>query len=79
MKVFVQYKMINYYLSCSKVTKRGCLVVLGAVFQDMLGRLWILKCLRTGQHEYCGFLYGYILQEVMTMKINILKSDSAWW
>ena len=37
MKVFVQYEMIKiYYLTCSNVTKRGCV---GAVFQDMLGRL----------------------------------------
>ena len=37
MKVFVQYEIIKiYYLTCSNVTKRGCV---GAVFQDMLGRL----------------------------------------
>ena len=41
MKVFVQYEMIKiYYLTCSNVSKRGCV---GAVFQDMLSRLYDIE------------------------------------
>ena len=77
MKVFVQYEMIKIYYLLVQMSQKG--VVLVQCSRICSADYRILKYLRTGQHEYYGyaFLCRYIPQEVLILKISILKSDSG--